>query len=255
MGFTEPQNPRALTNPLRQPLKLPRLAIDGLHILRLCTVNVPGLIPWRNVGKRSVLVSFTTCVIIFAGAEMHGKTPVVLCVSTTTEYRGFLLRVNSSKNRSRSRARPPNYHRHLSLKYKYKVRNPHFRRPAHVLARLRGSRGGATAPPLHAHSYGLKFGTGFAWLYVTHRGNVRAITTPTRRLPAAYGAPALRSLWCRTSFVLCPSACSRGGNRLERPEAQQATENPFDLLEFLKPVEHEMRVRPLPYIRQPILLS
>lgn len=93
-------------------------------------------------------------------------------------YRGFLLRVKSPKNRSRSRARPSNYDRHLSLKYKYKVRKPHFRRPAHVLARLRGSRCGTTAPPLHAHSCGLKFGTGFAWLYVTHRGNVRAITTP-----------------------------------------------------------------------------
>lgn len=67
-------------------------------------------------------------------------------------YRGFLLRVKSPKNRSSSRARPSNYDRHLSLKYKYKVRKPHFRRPAHVLARLRGSRCGATAPPLQALS-------------------------------------------------------------------------------------------------------
>lgn len=58
---------------------------------------------------------------------------------------------------------------------------------------------------------------------------------PTRRLPAAYGAPALRSLWCCTGFVLCPSACSRGRNRLEGPEAQQETKNPFALLEFFQP--------------------
>lgn len=178
MGFTEPQNPRTLPNPLRQSLKLSRLAVNRLHVLRLRPVNVPRFIPWRNVGKRCVLVSFTTCVMYPAGAAMHGKTPVILVVSQLPRYRGFLLRVKSPKNRSRSRARPSNYDRHLSLKYKYKVRKPHFRRPAHVLARLRGSRCGATAPPLHAHSYGLKFGTGFAWLYVTHRGNVRAITPP-----------------------------------------------------------------------------
>ena len=46
---------------------------------------------------------------------------------------------------------------------------------------------------------------------------------PTRRLPAAYGAPALRSLWCCTGFVLCPSACSRGGSELEGSEAKRDT--------------------------------
>ena len=46
---------------------------------------------------------------------------------------------------------------------------------------------------------------------------------PTRRLPAAYGAPALRSLWCCTGFVLCPSACSRGRNELEGSEAKRDT--------------------------------
>ena len=175
--------------------------------------------------------------MILASAAMHGKTPVILVVSATPRCRVFLCSVKSAKNRSRSRARPPNYDRHLSLKYKYKVRKPHFRRPAHVLARLRGSPCGATAPPLHAHSCGLKFGTGFAWLYVTHRGNVRAITTPTRRLPAAYGAPALRSLWCCTGFVLCPSACSRGRSRLEGSEAKRDTSRNMEGVVTAPPVE------------------
>jgi len=158
-----------------------------------------------------------------ASAAMHGKTPVILVVSATPRCRVFLCSVKSQKNRSRSRARPQNYDLQLSLKYKYKVRKPHFRRPAHVLARLRGSRCGATAPPLHSHSYGLKFGTGFAWLYVTHGEKCGQSPPPTRRLSAAYGAPALRSLWCCTGFVLCPSACSRGGNKLEGSEAKRDT--------------------------------
>ncbi|GAB32180.1 hypothetical protein APS_2782 [Acetobacter pasteurianus subsp. pasteurianus LMG 1262 = NBRC 106471] len=54
--------------------------------------------------------------------------------------------------------------------------------------------------------------------------------------------------------MLCPSACSRGRNRLEGPEAQKETKKtrlPF--WSFSKPVEHEMRVSPLPGTGQHIL--
>lgn len=60
---------------------------------------------------------------------------------------------------------------------------------------------------------------------------------PTRRLPAAYGAPALRSLWCCTGFVLCPSACSRGRSRLEGSEAKHDTSRNMKGVVTAPPVE------------------
>ena len=60
---------------------------------------------------------------------------------------------------------------------------------------------------------------------------------PTRRLPAAYGAPALRSLWCCTGFVLCPSACSRGRSKLEGSEAKRDTSQNMKGVVTAPPVE------------------
>lgn len=162
--------------------------------------------------------------MILASAAMHGKTPVILCVSATPRCRVFLCSVKSPKNRSRSRATPKNNERELSLKYKYKVLegqkrpqialqsvctdgclNPQFwtdfavllvqQKPAPGLRAVRRLRprweratdGGKLIDP----QYGK----------MAHK---RLTETPT----AAYGAPALRSLSVCEHILLSASACS-----------------------------------------------
>ena len=159
-----------------------------------------------------------------AGAAMHGKTPVILvCLSNSQDTGFFFVRSIPQKTAVSLGLEPKTTPAIYPLSINTRCRNRIFAAPR-TSSHGSGARGAALLLPLSMPILTVSNSGQVLRGYMSRiRGMCGQPPPPTRRLPAAYGAPALRSLWCCTGFVLCPSACSRGGSRLEGSEAKRDT--------------------------------